>query len=606
MSNWLRPVVLKLLCLMLLLTVYRVAFYMINKEYFSSLSQQTIFKAFVFGWRFDLVCVLYVNIAWLVLELLFEQRKNIFFQVYFVISNLIVLGATTIDWYYYKYVNKRLSVDFFTSLFDIQKHVLSDLVYYFWGIIVLVLSGLLLHVLYKNLNYSAEKIELKTRIVLGLLLVPLLLIGLRGGTQLRPITPGNANDNISAEAANLVHNSFFNMAASVFLPGLPDAAFYDDIALKKKFNTTRQYKSNNPKYKNKNVVLILVESLSKEYLHTYNLKYNYTPFLDSMLQISRSYPNFYANSKQSIKGNIAVLSSIPSLMDMPITTSKYQSNQLFGLPHYLKKIGYQTCYYHGAHNGSFNLETLAYKCGFDSYYGMDQYANSAVDYDGEWGIWDVPFLQNMIASLDTMKPPFFATVFTLSNHHPYSLPSAYQSPQSTAAPYLQTLTYTDFALRQFFEKAKSKQWFDETIFILTGDHTGPFVGDDGDNTQQKNYQLPLLIYTPKSPVGSIDSSLCQQIDIMPTVLKEVGFEEKFHSYGYSIDDTSQLKICYTYLPPFFIISENQCVVTDIYKDDTYLDTSGKQVSNDVIQYFKAILQTYTIELKTNQLTVEDE
>ena len=108
--------------------------------------------------------------------------------------------------------------------------------------------------------------------------------------------------------------------------------------------------------------------------------------------------------------------------------------------------------------------------GFDHYYGMTEYNNDA-DFDGVWGIWDHKFFQYMNKTLSEKKKPFFATVFSVSSHAPFQVPKELKNQfKEGNVPLHKCIRYTDYSLKKFFESASKEKWFNNTIFVFTGDH----------------------------------------------------------------------------------------------------------------------------------------
>ena len=71
-----------------------------------------------------------------------------------------------------------------------------------------------------------------------------------------------------------------------------------------------------------------------------------------------------------------------------------------------------------------NFNAFAKCAGYDIYYGRTEF-NNDTHYDGQWGIFDEPFLVNMVSEISNYQTPFLTTVFTLSSHNPYKIPSKY-------------------------------------------------------------------------------------------------------------------------------------------------------------------------------------
>ena len=120
----------------------------------------------------------------------------------------------------------------------------------------------------------------------------------------------------------------------------------------------------------------------------------------------------------------------------------------------LKRYGYSTFFFHGGPDGLFNFDIRASRLGFDHHYTKDDHPNPD-DFDGQWGIYDGPFMQFTADTLKATKEPFALYLITLSNHPPYRLPKGYDKPnRSNWTPKEHTAFYADRALQAFFEKAK--------------------------------------------------------------------------------------------------------------------------------------------------------
>ena len=186
------------------------------------------------------------------------------------------------------------------------------------------------------------------------------------------------------------------------------------------------------------------------------------------------------------------------------------------------------------------------QAGFDSCLGMTEYGNKK-DFDGHWGIWDEPFLQYMANDIHNLPQPFLASVFTLSSHHPYRIPSEYDGvfPKGHI-PIHEGVGYSDNALRNFFATASQEEWFDNTLFIITADHAV-----DGHLPEYKTaegaFTIPVMFYAPGDDfVGLNDSTVVQQTDIIPTLMSMLGVKDQFISFGNNMFDPDAPHFAYNY------------------------------------------------------------
>jgi phosphoglycerol transferase MdoB-like AlkP superfamily enzyme len=175
--------------------------------------------------------------------------------------------------------------------------------------------------------------------------------------------------------------------------------------------------------------------------------------------------------------------------------------------------------------------------GFDHYYGRTEYGNNA-DFDGWWGIWDEPFLQYCLDVFNTKQQPFMASIFTVSSHHPFVLPAHYENvfPKGDISIH-QTVGYTDYSLRKFFERASKAPWFNNTLFVITADHTNNSVYDEY-KTFVGMFKVPIIFYEPGNETmkGIKKEEVIQQIDIMPTLLNYLHFDKPYFAFGLNAFD----------------------------------------------------------------------
>jgi phosphoglycerol transferase MdoB-like AlkP superfamily enzyme len=253
--------------------------------------------------------------------------------------------------------------------------------------------------------------------------------------------------------------------------------------------------------------------------------------------------------------------------------------------------------------------------GYDHYYGRSEYGRDA-DYDGAWGIRDEPFLQYFAAGLSKMKQPFFASVFTIAAHPPYSVPEPYRKTLPKGRlPVCQCVAYTDLALRRFFATASRQSWYANTLFIITADHCSPQNSGGYYSQGMGRYAIPLVFYAPgdSSLRGAVDQPV-QQLDILPSVLQRLGYGKPFFSFGNSIFSPDEPRFVITYNSEAYQWLENgHCLQTAGMKPVGYYafpaDSSGRRNllaipaagKDSAIIRLKAFVQRYRYTLIHNEL-----
>jgi uncharacterized sulfatase len=303
--------------------------------------------------------------------------------------------------------------------------------------------------------------------VTGLFVAGLSFVGIRGGFQHKSINVQSAFTQGKNELGHLVLNSPYHFLRTLKNKSISKISYFKsdkeafEIILKKRDLRTSKTSSGQ-----KNIVLIIMESFSLEYMEK-----GLMPFLQELKGKSLYFPNHMANGKRSIEALPAMLCGLPALLDEPISKSVFQGNKFVCMPKILKDSGYTNVFFHGGAKGTMGFEAYTLAQGFDKYYSRNDYP-SGKDYDGSWGIFDGPFFNFFIEELKETKEPFFAGFFSLTSHHPYNLPKEYAGkfPKGTLEIH-ESIGYADDSLRKFFEKAKNEKWYQNSLFIITGDHT---------------------------------------------------------------------------------------------------------------------------------------
>ena len=299
----------------------------------------------------------------------------------------------------------------------------------------------------------------------------------------------------------------------------------------------------------KNVVVLIVESFGCEYIGALNKtlengRYKgYTPCVDSIIAKSVTFSHTYCNGRKSIDGMPSILSSIPMFVE-PFFLTPASMNQVGGVASILGAEGYQTAFFHGAQRGSMGFQAFSRTTGFKEYYGREDYNaderfGGDDDFDGMWAIWDEPFLQYYATKMSEMKEPFMTAVFTASSHHPYAIPEQYQDRYPEEGIIIhKCIRYTDMAIGKFFEKVSHEPWFNNTIFVLTSDHTN--LSDHAFyQTDLGGFCSPIIIYEPGNAERQpeIQDKIAQQIDILPTLMGMLHYQKPYFAFGIDVLNT---------------------------------------------------------------------
>ena len=556
----------KIAIILLIFSAIRILFYLHNQAHFPIQYFSDGFPLFVHALRFDLSAICYVNLLLIISYLipLPQRRHKQYLTVQhwlFVTFNGFAFLFELTDVAYFPFSQKRINTGDFDLLSNTNNLLPLFLKEYWYLLIFFVIILFFLSWSFRKwgLTYPPPKQHFIGQFFIFLIGAGLTVLGLRGGTQLRPLMPLSAQQYVSnLQLAPLVYPTTLGLLFSSQQRFLKEKQYFDKSQLDQISPIHHQDTSSSGFNPKQNIVVIILESFGQEYSGLFNNEKGYTVFLDSITQEGFYYEHSFANGLRSTQGIAAISASIPALMEDPYIFSAYQANQLDGIASLLKKEDYTSGFFHGANPGSMGFENFAHLCGFDYYFDRRNYKNDA-DYDGHWGIWDRPFFQYTAQILDTFPEPFYAQLFSLSSHHPYIVEPFYEQLQPKSMPMYRSIRYTDFALRQFFQTASQMPWFDNTLFIITADHTG-FSRVYKYKSRIGRYQIPILIYKPNSKLKGRQKGVAQQIDILPTVLDFIDFTAPYTSFGNSMLDTTSQRYAYMYLNQLYQILDERFIL----------------------------------------------
>ncbi|HZF99745.1 MAG TPA: LTA synthase family protein, partial [Chitinophagales bacterium] len=532
--------------------------------------------------------------------------------------NVPFLILAVSDIFYFPFTLKRTTSDLTGMTVDLVDQLMSYLKGFWFVVPALLLLIASVEVMYRR-GPQLKNIpgNIASQIALLLVTAGLWVLAARGGFQVKPLSPINAAAYASTQLSPAVTNTPFTFLFSLTKSKLPQRDYFTEQKAATLFNVNKNF-STNPSAslstKPLNVVIIVLESFSREYLERFGNLHNLTPFLDSLYEIGYGCDNAFANGKHSNEGIPAVFASLPTLMDESFISSAYQQNEFNGIASLLKPLGYQTAFFHGAHNGTFNFDKFAQRAGFDRYYGKDEYPDQS-DYDGQWGIWDAPYLQFVSNTLTQTKEPFCAGVFTLSSHYPFRLPTPYyaQFKNIGTHPLHPCIRYTDLALQKFFETASQQSWYNNTLFVVTSDHTSQ-ADDPSYNTPLGTYRVPLVFYAPGYDSKGNLSRASMQVDVMPSVLEKLGYTGPFVSFGQSVFDSTAHSFAYQFRSGvyqacddsvFVLFDGTNALAYYNYREDPLLKKPiSTKPPEELINRLKAVVQQYNAAMNKNKLSVE--
>lgn len=594
---------------------------------------------------FDTSALLYTNSLYALMMLIpLHFKEKDWWQTMakwtFVVVNGICLAANLCDAAYFRYTGRRTTATVFNEFGaegNLGGIIGVELLNHWYLVVLFVAMIAAIWWLYvkphgsSHLRWREDFIRYYVVQTLAFVaFVPLCIGGMRGGftKAVRPVTISNANQYVNrpSEAA-IVLNTPFSLMRTIGKATFADPGFFTEAQLNEIYSPV-VVPADSLVMRKKNVVVLILESFSREFFGSLNegMTTTYTPFLDSLIAKSLTFDYSYANGRKSIDGMPSILSSIPRFGE-PFFLTPASLNEVSGIAGELAKTGYNTAFFHGAENGSMGFEAFAKTTGYKQYYGRTEYDadkrfDGEDDFDGMWAIWDEEFLQFFALKMSEIKEPFATAVFTASSHHPYKVPKKYadrfvDQPGDDNVLH-KCVLYSDYAVQRFFETASKQPWFQNTLFVITADHTNISSRQEY-QTDLGLFGVPIIFYDPSGEIApERRHCIAQQIDIMPTVLGYLGYGNPYVAFGQNLlatADTDTWAVnhnsgIYQYVKGDYLLQmtdAGEVKAVYNYRKDVMLQNNLKDKIGDEQQQMhkqlKAIVQSYMQRMVGDQLVV---
>jgi phosphoglycerol transferase MdoB-like AlkP superfamily enzyme len=563
----------------------------------------------------------------------FHLRKKkwyraVLFWYYVVVNSLLVVAINLSDAVYFRYTQKRFTADdiFFAensnSLQLVGKFMVEN-----WYL--LFVAALLIALLVWGYGRKVREESILRRgavyyifgtVILGIG-IGLSIAGVRGGftRMVRPITLSNATlYTTDTNKANLILSNPFAILRTIGSSGtIKYKKYFSDEELPTYF-TPDHYPADSTaiNLSGRNVVIFIMESMSAEHsaylkpeLYADKETKGYTPFLDSLMRYGFCFKQMYANGTRSIQAMPSILGSIPSFKT-PFVLMPQSLGESRQLPAMLRGKGYSTTFFCGSDNGSMGFGAYARSAGMERLVSLEDYEkkHGKGDFDGYWGIWDEPFMQFMGEELSEMPQPFFASLFTLSSHHPFVVPPQYENklPKGETKVH-KPVAYSDYAFRRFFERFGQEEWYKNTIFVFVADHVSSEKYAPETHIYPENMHIIGFIYTPDGALcGEVDD-VVQQLDIMPTILGLLDNKEPYFAFGRDIFNEPQR--------PHWSVNweEKYRAITNDYLLDINETGSNaaarcattQENADELLQRFRGVIQQYYTHIEKKSYVVRN-
>ncbi|KUP05975.1 hypothetical protein Q73_09335 [Bacillus coahuilensis m2-6] len=294
--------------------------------------------------------------------------------------------------------------------------------------------------------------------------------------------------------------------------------------------------------KDKNVIMISLESIQSFVINNDVYGEEVTPFLNDFIKESIYFDNFY---HQTAQGKTSDSEFIVDNSLYPLNSGAvfftHAGNEYHSLTEQLNKHEYYTSSMHANNKSFWNRDLMYDAIGYDYFYSLPDYEVNDEN-SVNWGLKDIPFFEQSVEHMKEMPQPFFTKMITLTNHYPFTLDEEdkyideFDSNSGTLNRYFQTVRYMDEAVKLFIEDLKESGIYDDSIIVMYGDHYGI---SENHNAAMEQYlgtevtpyvttelqKVPFIIHIPGVEAQTI-SDVSGQIDIRPTLLHLLGIDSK--------------------------------------------------------------------------------
>lgn len=379
-----------------------------------------------------------------------------------------------------------------------------------------------------------------------------------------------------------------------------------------------------PQTNKRNVVLVLLESARARSTTPYNEDLKTTPFLDELAKKSLVAENAYAVVPHTSKALVATICGVPPPLDTRNTESEPDVIPAQCLPDLLKEQGYNTVSFQSATEKFERRAQLVENFGYEDFFAIEDMSTQGFETANYFGYEDAIMLEPSRTWLEgNTEKPFFATYLTVTSHHDYTVPERYGKKDFVEDEelnrYLNTVRYQDFFLKNLFDQYKELGLYEDTIFIVLGDH-GEGFGEHGvrqhDNViYNEGLRIPFLIHDPRNHRDRrrIETPV-NELDVLPTVTDLLSYDVEDGTYpGSSVlgapKGRTLMASCY---------QENRCLASiagsekyiyyygnkedefyDLSKDPRERENIAEEQSSEKLKDLRDALLTWQAQIKSS-------
>ncbi|MCR4583519.1 MAG: LTA synthase family protein [Prevotella sp.] len=427
----------------------------------------------------------------------------------------------------------------------------------------------------------------------GLLLIPLIVIGIRGGLGESTTNIGQVYYSQNQFLNHAAVNPMFSFFASLEKTASNNVSYHfmDDAACERiiapHFPTVSDHPDTLLTTQRPNIILILLESCGATFTELGG-RTDVTPHLNRLAREGVSFARCYGNTWRTDRGTVCTWSGYPSFPTMSVMKMPAKSRTLPNLAATLRQEGYATSYLYGGDINFTNMRSYLVGGGFETLHWMEDYT-AEEQKSARWGVRDDITFATLYDMATTAQQPFLIGFSTLSSHQPWDVPI-----QHFDDPILNAFYYLDQCIGNFISRLRQSDVWENTLVILLPDHGIPYK-DIGETKPLKN-QIP-LIWTGGAVRGArCLTQVCNQTDLPATLLGQLGLSHTDYTFSRDV-------VSHNYTRPFaintyddgFSIYDSVSFVSYDFIADRIVAREGRE-NPSLVTLGKAVLQAASNDL----------
>ncbi len=577
--NYIKYLFANILSITVFAFLFRVLFYFFFAQLENATSSE-IQRAFFVGIRFDIKLAVLAVFPIAIILFIVNQRffKYKFYKrlsvIYFTIITIALVLFYTFDFGYYDYLSIRLdaaSLRFLSNL-SISTQVLFESYPVYKGLFALLLLGFIIYkfnaYIYRKFDIETSPISKKRKAFFIVVPFFLLAFGIYNSITHYPLRWSQAffskNQSVNQFALNPIlyfYDSFAFRSTGFDLE--ETKKYYPSIATQLQLpKDTLQFERSHIRPDSittqPNVVIVMLESVGVAPMSYYGNPINTTPKMDSLVDKSAHFTNFYIHKTGTAASVFASITGLPDVDD--VKTASRNPMIIDQRIVFDQFTGYEKLYFLGGSANWANIRGI-FQSNINDLKIFEEGSYETENRADVWGIDDYELFKESdkeLQKLHQQKKPFIAYIQTATNHMPFTVPDQKESfrplqGKEISADILQksgfksvaqinALRYLDFNVDVFLRRAKVAGYYDNTIFVFFGDHNtkmnkSSYLAANDFEFDTELYHVPFFIHAPKFVKPHQISSYKKLVDVMPTAASLANINYTNYTLGSNALDT---------------------------------------------------------------------